>query len=406
MSSRRSLSHLSSRRWLGASALLFLLIQFSSTNMSFALASDEEPGDLLRESANTRRFMSSSLSARTVIGRESAEEAEELFVYSTGAIGRRKLATTCIKVSGYTPLPDVDHEGDTITSSGKPALQCTLNRACLAFNSAGELKSSITPLVATPGRCLYVKQGNAPSSCANYAGYSVIPDVDHPGDNITFSSTIKPSDRCSSDPLCKGFNSDGWTKSAVTPTVPAKGVCFYTKIVPSPPPPAQDTSTAGCNDAAAALAEHNKDRALHGCPALTWNETLAKGAQAWAQRLAANCTLTSVAGKYGENLYALPSDWPLTAPEASCAKAVKFWYSGVSSYKFTSTPWSDNALNFGSIGLFTQVVWKSTTQVGCGAALSNDNMCFVVSCRYLPPGNYIGNSQFFNNVLPLLRQGS
>ncbi|GLI64346.1 hypothetical protein VaNZ11_007585 [Volvox africanus] len=403
---------------LGAWALLFFLIQISTTTMSLALASDEEPGGLPRQNANVRRFLLSSSRPRTMKG-ESAEEVEELRAYSTGAIARRKLAGTCIKVSGYVSFPNLDHAGDTIANSGKPAMQCLLSPACLAYNSAGELKASITPLTAAPGRCLYIKQAHLPTACANYTGFLAVPDVDHIDDNMTISTVSKAFAQCRSDTRCKGFNSAGWTKSAVSPTVPAKGLCLYIKITAetagNPPPTSTSTSTpppsstsstpfnstAGCYDPAAALAEHNKDRALHGCAALTWNESLAKAAQAWAQLLADNCTPVSSVGKYGENLYILPSDWPLTASDAVCVNAVKFWYNGINSYKFTSTPWTDNAANFGNIGLFTQVVWKSTTQVGCGAALGNGNKCLAVSCRYLPPGNYIGNSQFFNNVPPL-----
>ncbi|GIL52088.1 hypothetical protein Vafri_8075 [Volvox africanus] len=409
-----------SRGRLGALAFLFFLIQVSTTTTPFALASDEEPGGLLRENANARRFLLSSSRARTMKG-EDAEEVEELRAYSTGAIARRKLAGACIKVSGYVGFPDLDHVGDTIATSGKPAMQCLLNPACLAYNSAGELKTNITPLTAAPGKCIYIKQAHLPTACASYAGFSALPDVDHPDDNMTISTISKAFTQCRSDPTCKGFNSAGWTKSAVSPTVPAKGVCFYIKIAaetapptsastftPTPPPTSTSTSTpfnstAGCYDPRATLAEHNKDRALHGCPVLTWNETLAKGAQIWAQRLADNCTPVSSGGKYGENLYVLPSDWPLTASDAVCVNAVRFWYGGITNYKFTSAPWTDNAANFGNIGLFTQVVWKSTTQVGCGAALGSGNKCLAVSCRYLPPGNYAGNSQFFNNVPPLLK---
>lgn len=40
------------------------------------------------------------------------------------------------------------------------------------------------------------------------------------------------------------------------------------------------------------------------------------------------------------------------------------------------------------------MVWKNTTKIGCGAHGS------YLTCRYYPPGNYIG--QFEQNVLPLV----
>ena len=49
-------------------------------------------------------------------------------------------------------------------------------------------------------------------------------------------------------------------------------------------------------------------------------------------------------------------------------------------------------------GHFTQLVWKGSKQIGCGASCNNSNKCYV-TCNYYPPGNYIG--QFTSNVFPL-----
>ncbi|EFJ45355.1 hypothetical protein VOLCADRAFT_106085 [Volvox carteri f. nagariensis] len=78
--------------------------------------------------------------------------------------------------------------------------------------------------------------------------------------------------------------------------------------------------------------------------------------------------------------------------------AVKAWYDKNVLYKFTSTPYTDNRGQTSEIGAFTQVVWASTAQVGCGAARGTN--CYVVSCRYAPPGNIIGDSYYLANVFP------
>jgi len=54
-------------------------------------------------------------------------------------------------------------------------------------------------------------------------------------------------------------------------------------------------------------------------------------------------------------------------------------------------------------GHFTQVVWKNSTELGCGAAQGvktfqgNQYNAFYVVCQYGPAGNVIG--QFDDNVI-------
>ena len=53
------------------------------------------------------------------------------------------------------------------------------------------------------------------------------------------------------------------------------------------------------------------------------------------------------------------------------------------------------------IGHFTQVLWKDSTELGCGIAKGSDNFVYGV-CNYSPPGNYIGANNYASNVLPLV----
>ena len=49
-------------------------------------------------------------------------------------------------------------------------------------------------------------------------------------------------------------------------------------------------------------------------------------------------------------------------------------------------------------GHFTQVVWKSSRQLGVGKAKSSDGRQVFVVCMYHPAGNYVG--RYKENVSP------
>ena len=66
------------------------------------------------------------------------------------------------------------------------------------------------------------------------------------------------------------------------------------------------------------------------------------------------------------------------------------WYDEVKNYNYNNPVFS------GSTGHFTQVVWKSSTKLGCGIGVASNNNIYGV-CNYSPPGNVQG--QFALNVL-------
>lgn len=137
---------------------------------------------------------------------------------------------------------------------------------------------------------------------------------------------------------------------------------------------------------AAWLNAHNEKRAKHCAPPLEWSATLAKVAQTWAEQLKAKgCAFGhSNNNKYGENLAA--GTIGALDPETT----VGMWYDEIKLYKFPNGGFSLKT------GHFTQVVWKSTTKVGCGHVQCNGNDIYV--CNYDPPGNW--ERQYSKEVLP------
>lgn len=134
------------------------------------------------------------------------------------------------------------------------------------------------------------------------------------------------------------------------------------------------------------LNAHNSRRALHRVPALSWSPELAKGAQQWADA----CTNqhSNANGAYGENL-------AFFYPPGRTAREVfeDSWYCEIQWYDFNNPKivgGFKNGCDAPVNGHFTQVIWKESRQLGCGAATCNigGNTGTYWVCRYAPPGNW------------------
>lgn len=137
------------------------------------------------------------------------------------------------------------------------------------------------------------------------------------------------------------------------------------------------------------LDETNKKRALHVDTApLTWSEELAKYAQNYADNYDCSGDLIHSHGPYGENL----------AEGTSAVGAVDAWYNEITDYDYSKPDFSMTT------GHFTQLVWKSTTQMGCAYRTCDNIYGTYVVCEYNPPGNFLG--QFGSEVAPLKSSSS
>ncbi len=132
---------------------------------------------------------------------------------------------------------------------------------------------------------------------------------------------------------------------------------------------------------------HDRYRARHCAPPLRWSEDLARVAQRWADSLASRgCAFEhNPSTQLGENL-------ALFGPPGSmdADAVVRGWYDEVRAYRFDRPGFSMNT------GHFTQVVWASTTEIGCGTSVCGGSEIWV--CNYAPPGNVL--DRFPENVRP------
>jgi len=142
------------------------------------------------------------------------------------------------------------------------------------------------------------------------------------------------------------------------------------------------------------LAVHNRERAAVSVPPLIWSDEIASTAQNYADYLQATgkfehrtaeylATHPNDSAVWGENLAArhgAPSPVPI-AQNMQGWVAEKNTYQGLPSATGTDV-----------VGHYTQMVWKSTTDVGCATATGNNYDVLV--CRYNPPGNIVGQNPY------------
>lgn len=139
------------------------------------------------------------------------------------------------------------------------------------------------------------------------------------------------------------------------------------------------------------LEAHNKYRVRHGVAPLKLDKKLCKYAEEWAKHLASRNILEHrPESNYGENIYCLYSSDPSFTINGNAP--VDTWYEEIKDHPFGREPSSLKS------GHFTQVIWKSSENLGVGVAKSSQGSIYVVA-NYFPAGNFVGH--YVENCPPL-----
>lgn len=136
--------------------------------------------------------------------------------------------------------------------------------------------------------------------------------------------------------------------------------------------------TASSGFEADILNAHNEKRALHGVQSLSWNDTLAKYAADYAASSFScdNVQLIHSNGPYGENL---------AAGYSGGFDPVDAWYDEIKQYDFSNPGFNE------ATGHFTQLIWKSSSQVGCARVKCDNSWGQYTICEYSNSrGNVVG----------------
>ncbi|PSN19200.1 hypothetical protein C7271_08540 [filamentous cyanobacterium CCP5] len=143
------------------------------------------------------------------------------------------------------------------------------------------------------------------------------------------------------------------------------------------------------------LAAHNQARQAVGVPDLAWSGRLATSAQTWADRLLAENRFEHsppslrANGWIGENLATRRSSAPggsLFTPR----RAVQGWVDERADYDYASNSCTPGKM----CGHYRQMVWSTTTEVGCGVARDGHDRREVWVCHYSPAGNIVGRRPY------------
>ena len=146
-------------------------------------------------------------------------------------------------------------------------------------------------------------------------------------------------------------------------------------------------ATAQTNDFEKQILDaHNRERATLGLKPLTWNATLAAGAKAWAAHLAETGlrahSKPAERGNTGENIFAG------TAGGYTPDEMVGGWLAEKPNFVNGAFPAVVKAGDWHVVGHYSQIVWRNTTEIGCGLATGGGSDIMV--CRYNPAGNLVG----------------
>ena len=145
------------------------------------------------------------------------------------------------------------------------------------------------------------------------------------------------------------------------------------------------------------LAAHNVERVRIGATILVWDSLLAEGAALHAARMAASNDFShsdrSTRIGVGENLWrGTRGAYPVEAMVGAWLGERRDFIPGVFPNNSRTGDWM-------AVSHYTQMIWPTTTHVGCALA-SNRSTDYLV-CRYSPKGNVDGRPVGYPSPPPL-----
>ena len=174
---------------------------------------------------------------------------------------------------------------------------------------------------------------------------------------------------------------------------------------PPPPPPPHNTSPVTPTPSPSIqkklkgteefLRTHNKARAEVGVGPLKWSKKLATDTNRLVryQRDKMGCQFANMSlTEYGMNQMRANSggSGKKADPMITPTEAVNLWVEQKKYYDHTS----NTCTHHKNCGVYKQVVWKRSTEIGCAQARCPKEHATLTICLYHPPGNVIGQKPY------------
>ena len=139
--------------------------------------------------------------------------------------------------------------------------------------------------------------------------------------------------------------------------------------------------------AATLLAVHNRERAAVGAQPLRWDPALAQAAASYGPQLASLGRLVHSprAGRPGQRENLAMDYSAHTSPE----RLIGTWVAEKRRLVPGVFPDVSATGNWKDVAHYTQMVWRTTTHVGCAIHSDGQQWSYLI-CRYSPPGNVDG----------------
>lgn len=149
---------------------------------------------------------------------------------------------------------------------------------------------------------------------------------------------------------------------------------------------------------------HNSFRAIYGAPDVVLSETLCQQAKKEAQNRVTEYINTGGFSlindpdrSYNDNIWAKQSS---STFKLRANTVVQQWFNEKDKHDFKNNNFQEKS------GHFSQLIWRSTDEIGVGFALNRTNppegqlpkYVYVVVVRYTPPGNILDSDAFEDNV--------